>query len=763
MAGVRGPRAMDEAMARWRAAAARAAVERTLAAPAAPVATQLAESCGGGSSTPGAGPAQSTKNCKTPGLPQAATSKAGKMPMYEPTNVSLAVAQRSASGHEARTEIVLPRIDSRIELEDEPRREEELPKSIQAPGPLLQAQAPARQIRDDASKQEQEASIAYSFKVTETGSLNIQGFEIQESGITRAPSGVLPSLSTRDGLIRLSILGRGASGVVYEMLHEPTFSLVAVKSIPCFEQGKRKQMIKELKALYANLVPIRTPGSATTRNASRPVSAGAQPRDRGDSMPEADTVAPAIEQGPACPYIVAFHDAFVNPQEGSVNIVMEYMDGGSLQDVVSAGGCDSEDVLSVVTENVARGLLFLHNRRQIHRDIKPSNLLLNGKGEVKISDFGIVRDVSEDQTNVNTFVGTMVYMSPERINGEPYSFASDVWSLGLTLMTCALGAFPFREGGSYWDMLHSINNDPIPQLPADQFSPAFADLVNQCLQKDPAKRPTAAEILCHPFVAERLSNNQPSPQTEQAPSTARGENVQHSSCSAKDAVAVNSATGNACKSSPRSTSTYSPRPESSPARPGSARTPSTATQESHISVESKEKLEEICSKLVEYQLGKVLEANQRRSKAREALMASHGASYQSGQESDGADPVPNTSVQSNHALVPTRRRKRAPPRRRAESTPSLAEMGKCSCSFKGNKCSFCMTTTLGPHSQPQQAPSGVDAIGNVVPFNLRKYAKDECARIANQIGVDAVTVRQRVNAHVARANEFLRRSRLYAS
>merc|ERR1712232_3155 len=111
--------------------------------------------------------------------------------------------------------------------------------SIDIQGPVL-----------DESDDELEAT----FEFTSTGAFNIQGFEIKETGITKAPNkeSIEPE-NVKKNLIKLSKLGRGASGIVYEMLYVPTLTLVAVKSIPCFEQEKRHQMIKELRALYANL------------------------------------------------------------------------------------------------------------------------------------------------------------------------------------------------------------------------------------------------------------------------------------------------------------------------------------------------------------------------------------------------------------------------------------------------------------------------------------------------------------------------------
>jgi len=92
-------------------------------------------------------------------------------------------------------------------------------------------------------------------------------------------------------------------------------------------------------------------------------------------------------------------------------------------------------------------------------------------------------------------------MSPERLGGKPYSFASDIWSLGITLVECALGQFPYTAytGSNYFVLLSQILNDPPPQLPPE-FSAEFRDFVLLCLQKEPEQRPSAEELLKHAFI-----------------------------------------------------------------------------------------------------------------------------------------------------------------------------------------------------------------------------------------------------------------------
>jgi serine/threonine protein kinase len=141
--------------------------------------------------------------------------------------------------------------------------------------------------------------------------------------------------------------------------------------------------------------------------------------------------ASALIAGREC--IVDFHDAFSNLEDGCVALMMEYMDGGSLQDVVDAGGCDDEPTLASIAVQALSGLALLHSCCQLHRDLKPGNFLISKKGQVKIGDFGILRDMENGsidadaatgKTNgagaplsiprANTFVGTATYMVSDR-------------------------------------------------------------------------------------------------------------------------------------------------------------------------------------------------------------------------------------------------------------------------------------------------------------------------------------------------------------
>ena len=119
-------------------------------------------------------------------------------------------------------------------------------------------------------------------------------------------------------------------------------------------------------------------------------------------------------------HIVKFYDAYSTSELGSVGMVMEYMGGGSLQDIVDAGGIQDETELSIISEHILKGIAFLHTHRQLHRDIKPGNILMSNDGVVKLADFGIAKQLDNTASLALSFVGTQIYMSPERISGKGF-------------------------------------------------------------------------------------------------------------------------------------------------------------------------------------------------------------------------------------------------------------------------------------------------------------------------------------------------------
>ena len=94
---------------------------------------------------------------------------------------------------------------------------------------------------------------------------------------------------------------------------------------------------------------------------------------------------------------------------------------------------------------ISSALAYLHSKNIIHRDIKPSNILVDTAGNIKIADFGVSGNLAHTLAKCASWVGTEHYMSPERISGGSYSYDSDIWSLGITLLELAIASFPYLQ------------------------------------------------------------------------------------------------------------------------------------------------------------------------------------------------------------------------------------------------------------------------------------------------------------------------------
>ncbi|KAK7734716.1 MAP kinase kinase Wis1 [Cytospora paraplurivora] len=205
------------------------------------------------------------------------------------------------------------------------------------------------------------------------------------------------------------------------------------------------------------------------------------------------------------PYIIDFYGAFF--QEGAVYMCIEYMDGGSI-DKLYAGGIP-ENVLRKITYSTIKGLKSLKDEHHIiHRDVKPTNILVNTRGQVKICDFGVSGNLVASIAKTN--IGCQSYMAPERISGGAmsagadgtYSVQSDIWSLGLTIIECAMGKYPYPEevSSTIFSQLSAIVEGDPPGLPEEGYSDQARDFVKSCLNKNPKMRHTYPMLLQHPWI-----------------------------------------------------------------------------------------------------------------------------------------------------------------------------------------------------------------------------------------------------------------------
>ncbi|KAI2630664.1 kinase-like domain-containing protein [Hypoxylon sp. NC1633] len=268
-----------------------------------------------------------------------------------------------------------------------------------------------------------------------------------------------------------ALIGQGSFGSVYLALHAVTGELLAVKQVEAPSPGanspndaRKKSMIEALKREIGLLRDLRHAN---------------------------------IVQYLGC-----------SSSAEHLNIFLEYVPGGSVQTMLNSYGALPEPLVRSFVRQILNGLSYLHNRDIIHRDIKGANILVDNKGTIKISDFGISKKLeasnilsgANNNKNRPSLQGSVFWMAPEVVKQTSYTRKADIWSLGCLVVEMMTGQHPFPDCSQLQAIFKIGGGKAAPTIP-ENASPEAVKFLSQTFEMDHNLRPSADELMLSPFLA----------------------------------------------------------------------------------------------------------------------------------------------------------------------------------------------------------------------------------------------------------------------